>query len=151
MSDDIETVLTALYSNGLDDADESDATLVVEAIGLAALKAQNEELRNDLVRSSEDMGRICAENEALKTAATDLVAAVDRLNLRQIVAGWNGEDLPEAQRFGPHHDELGVRLPTNCGTVYAIDRATEAARAAINPAPATSPQSCTPQSPETGA
>ena len=34
--------------------------------GLAALKAENATLRNDLVRSSSDMGRICAENEALR-------------------------------------------------------------------------------------
>ena len=35
---------------------------------LAALRAENERLKLDLVKSSEDMGRICAENKRMMEA-----------------------------------------------------------------------------------
>jgi hypothetical protein len=51
-----------------------------------------------------------------------LVEAVRRLNLRELVAGWNGENRADGP-YEPHPDKLGVTLRTNAGTVYAIDTA----------------------------
>lgn len=62
-----------------------------------------------------------------------LIAAVEKLGLRQLVAGWNGENKPDGP-YEPHSPRLGVTLRTNAGEVYAIDAATEAARAAIRKA-----------------
>ena len=76
------------------------------------------------------------ENGALREALGALVSAVDRLEIRSLVAGWNGEgrDAP----YSRHHDRLGVTLLTNCGQVYAIDEEVEKARAALS-SPVTSP------------
>lgn len=50
-----------------------------------------------------------------------LVAAVELLGLRRLVAGWNGEGLETP--YTPHEPKLGVRLSVTAGTVYAIDAA----------------------------
>ena len=39
----------------------------------AALRAENAGLREDFVRSSEDMGRICAENAELREVLNDVM------------------------------------------------------------------------------
>ena len=65
-----------------------------------------------------------------RQAMLDLIDEIDRLGLRQIVAGWNGEGLEDGPN-DPHHPELRVTLPTNAGTVYAIDAAVERARLAL--------------------
>jgi hypothetical protein len=61
----------------------------------------------------------------LKVAA--LVEAVRRLGLRELVAGWNGED--REKPYTPHPSGLGVTLKTTCGVVYAIDAALAAIEA----------------------
>ena len=50
-----------------------------------------------------------------------LVKAVERLGLRELVAGWNGEN--REKPYTPHPDNLGAKISTTCGTVYAIDAA----------------------------
>lgn len=66
--------------------------------------------------------------EALKRAITELLGAKALDGIRGLVAGWNGEHLPESERFGRHHEELGVTLPTNCGAIYELDAAMTRAR-----------------------
>ena len=82
-----------------------------------------------------DIFEICEANARdagrLADALIDLVEAVERLGIRETVAGWNGENRPELQRFGPHPDNLLAVIPTNCGTVCAIDKATVDARKAL--------------------
>lgn len=58
-------------------------------------------------------------------AATErLVAAVEKLGLRDLVSDWNGEKKPRP--YAPHPAELGVTLRTTCGVVYEIDAAMRA-------------------------
>ena len=56
---------------------------VCEALAaeIRALRAENAQLRNNLVQSSEDMGRICAENESLRQDWEDREADVLRLGV----------------------------------------------------------------------
>lgn len=75
-------------------------------------------------------------------AHDDLVAALDKLvnakalsGVRQMVAGWNGENLPEGRHYERHPKGLGATLPkTNCGAVYDLDDAMTAALAALSKA-----------------
>lgn len=53
-----------------------------------------------------------------------LIEAVSALGLRQLVAGWNGEDLGE--QYPPHPASQLAMLNTTCGVVYAIDTALRA-------------------------
>ncbi len=69
--------------------------------------------------------------EALETALTDVLNAKALSGIRELVAGWNGEHLPENERFGRHHDNLGVTLPTNCGAIYELDEAMLRARSLL--------------------
>lgn len=74
---------------------------------------------------------IRAQAEAVARAEIEeLVAAVDALDLRQLVAGWNGENRPDGP-YEPHPRKLGVTLRTNAGQVYDLDAATEAVRALL--------------------
>lgn len=76
---------------------------------------------------------------SLIAAAPDLLAALDALlnakaleGVREVVAGWNGENRPEGPHTSRHPDSLGATLPkTNCGAVYALDEAMQRARDAI--------------------
>ena len=43
---------------------------------LAAIRAENERLKLDLVQSSEDMGRICAENAKCRAIISECAAAL---------------------------------------------------------------------------
>lgn len=69
----------------------------------------------------------------------ELIEALDALvnakalaGVREQVAGWNGEHLPEDKRHGAHPAKLGATLPkTNCGAVYALDDAMTRARSVI--------------------
>jgi hypothetical protein len=69
----------------------------------------------------------------------ELVAALDALvnakalsGVREQVAGWNGEHLPDDKRYGAHPSKLGATLPkTNCGAVYELDDAMVAAHAIL--------------------
>ena len=63
-------------------------------------------------------------SEPIKSAAVlgELIKAVNELGLRDLVAGWNGENREDGP-LEPHPNNLGVTLKTNAGTVYAIDAA----------------------------
>ena len=72
-------------------------------------------------------------SEGLREALEKLVNAKALAGVRALVAGWNGEDRPEGQRYGRHPDRLGATLPkTNCKAVYELDEAMQAARAALS-------------------
>lgn len=68
------------------------------------------------------------------SAEQKLIAAVRKLGLRELVAGWNGENRADGP-YEPHPAKLGVTLRTNAGTVYEIDRALEAFAATPKPEP----------------
>ena len=70
------------------------------------------------------------ERELLE-ALTRAEAAIDALEVRDLVAGWNGERFPEGQRYSPHPARLRVTLPTTAGRVYELDDAAKQARSAI--------------------
>ena len=52
-----------------------------------------------------------------------LAAAIRLLDLEPLVEGWH-----KGGAYDRHPDELGVRLPTNCGTVYALVAALRASK-----------------------
>ena len=66
----------------------------------------------------------------------DLVAALDAIigaqalvGVRDLVAGWNGENRPEGPHVSRAPDSLGAILPpTTCGAVYALDEAMQRGR-----------------------
>ena len=57
-------------------------------------------------------------------AVQALVKAVEKLGLRELVAGWNGENKDEP--YAPHSPRLGATIKTTCGVVYEIDAALRA-------------------------
>jgi hypothetical protein len=70
-----------------------------------------------------------AEVERLREALERLVEAKALAGVRGIVAGWNGEGKPDGP-YKRHPKSLGATLPkTNCGAVYELDDALQAARA----------------------
>jgi hypothetical protein len=67
----------------------------------------------------------------LEASLRKLVSAQALNGVRGLVAGWNGENLPEPHRER-HPSKLGATLPkTNCGAVYELDEAMQEARAAL--------------------
>lgn len=75
------------------------------------------------------------EREALERAARRLIDSDLAEQIRKLVAGWNGEGVPEEYRMGRHDDALGVTLPTNCGAIYMLDEVLSAFRAALEAKP----------------
>lgn len=69
----------------------------------------------------------------------EVTGALDRLvnakaigGVRELVAGWNGEGRPDGP-YPRHDNRLGATLPkTNCGQIYELDDAMQAARAALS-------------------
>lgn len=69
----------------------------------------------------------------------ELALVLDRLvnapalkGVRELVAGWNGENRPEGPYKDRHPNRLGATLPkTNCGAVYELDEAMQSARALL--------------------
>jgi len=62
-------------------------------------------------------------------ALRDVVDAEALAGVRDMVAGWNGENRPEGPYAERHPNRLGATLPkTNCGAVYALDEALSRAR-----------------------
>lgn len=68
--------------------------------------------------------------KALVEATEGFLSAFDKLKVRLLVAGWNGEDKSDGP-YERHPNLLGVTLRTNCGQVYALDEAAEGARDAL--------------------
>lgn len=87
------------------------------------------EIENRLFYPTSDAA--ARQAEAMKREMAALLNTEALSGIRALVAGWNGEHLPENERFGRHHDELGVKLPTTCGAIYALDEAMIRARALI--------------------
>jgi hypothetical protein len=67
----------------------------------------------------------------LEAALSSVVSAVDQLNIRALVSGWNGEECDKP--YEPHSPKLRINLSTRAGYVYEIDKALSAAHAALNP------------------
>ena len=59
-------------------------------------------------------------------AVQALVKAVEKLGLRELVAGWNGEN--KDKPYAPHPPSLGATIKTTCGVVYEVDAAIRAAQ-----------------------
>ena len=57
-------------------------------------------------------------------AVEALVKAVEKLGLRELVAGWNGEN--KDKPYAPHPPSLGATIKTTCGVVYEVDAAIRA-------------------------
>lgn len=71
--------------------------------------------------------------QELIDAAKAVLEAKALSGVRALVAGWNGEDKPEGQRYGRHPNKLGATLPkTTCGAVYELDEAMQRLRTAIS-------------------
>jgi len=72
-----------------------------------------------------------AQRDKLKEALTELVNAKAIGGVREIVAGWNGENRPDGP-YERHPAQLGATLPkTDCGSVYELDEAMQRARQAL--------------------
>lgn len=78
----------------------------------------------------ETIARVCKERDDFKALLRNLVEAKALAGVRGIVAGWNGESLPEPHKTR-HDPRLGARIETNCGAMYALDEALTAARTAL--------------------
>jgi len=109
---------------------------------LASKEGECEGLRASLALRDATIEQQIPRERELRMAAesrlTTALAALERLasakllsQIRPLVAGWNGENLPPEKRYGRHHAELGVTLRTNTGEVYAIDEAIVEARATL--------------------
>lgn len=69
--------------------------------------------------------------ERAEKALDALVNAKALSGVRGLVSGWNGEDRPEPYNER-HPPSLGATLPkTNCGAVYELDEAMQAARSVL--------------------
>lgn len=69
----------------------------------------------------------------LKVALRNLVNAKAISGVREMVAGWNGENRPDGPYVERHPSRLGATLPkTDCGSVYELDEAMQAARALLS-------------------
>ncbi len=73
------------------------------------------------------------EREAqLEAALSALVNAKALSGVREMVAGWNGENRPEGPFLSRHPARLGAVIRTNCGAVYDLDEAMTNARLALS-------------------
>lgn len=87
-------------------------------------------------QDANHMSEIEAENRRLREALCHLVNARALAGVRELVAGWNGENLPDGPYRERHPARLGATLPkTNCGAVYELDEAMQEARAALQKEP----------------
>lgn len=73
--------------------------------------------------------------DELRRALDRLVNAKALAGVRQQVAGWNGEHLPEDKRYERHPPRLGARIETTCGAIYDLDEAMTAARSLLDTSP----------------
>lgn len=101
-------------------------------------KARAEQFQRERAELSDKLnGTPCAqirwqeELNILREALGALVNAKALSEVRQIVAGWNGEHLPPEKRYGRHPSNLGASIKTNCGRVYELDELMKKARTAI--------------------
>jgi len=69
----------------------------------------------------------CKVLEGFIEESRELLACVDKLGIRKLVAGWHGENNPRGP-YPPHPKNLGVKLDTTAGLVVLMDRAAEALR-----------------------
>ncbi len=83
------------------------------------------------IGSKMDKMRAEADAKRYRDALEKLVTAKALSGIRALVAGWNGEDKPEDQRYGRHPDGLGVRIETSCGEIYELDEIMRDARAVL--------------------
>ena len=72
----------------------------------------------------DEASRILAALPPADDAVEALVKAVEKLGLRELVAGWNGEN--KDKPYAPHPPSLGATIKTTCGVVYEIDAAIRA-------------------------
>jgi hypothetical protein len=79
----------------------------------------------------DDVSALVTSWRTRSDALKALVASIDKMGVRALVAGWNGEGR-EVAPFKRHPARLGATLRTNCGNVYALDEATERARKLLN-------------------
>ena len=64
-----------------------------------------------------------------REAINRLVNAKALAGVRDVVAGWNGENRPEGPYNERHPNNLGATLPkTTCGAIYELDDAMQSAR-----------------------
>ena len=112
--------------------------------GLGAVGAGEEpDNPNEFVRRFETppiQKEAAATIQSLVARIAELEAGLDCLvnakalsGVRELVAGWNGENQPDGPYAERHPARLGATLPkTNCGAVYALDEAMQAARILLN-------------------
>lgn len=87
---------------------------------------------------SEAITMLAEERDALESQVAELTQKLERLvsakalsGIRTLVAGWNGENLPQPH-IARHPSTLGARIETNCGAIYELDEAMQEARAFLN-------------------
>ena len=135
------------------DVDEGEPTPYVRADIYDALvkerdewKARAQQFQGERADLADKLhGTPCAEirwqheRDALAADKAELLAALERLagakaikGVRELVAGWNGENLPEGPYTERHPSRLGATLPkTNCGAVYELDEVMQEAHALL--------------------
>lgn len=84
-----------------------------------AIRARD--LESSLSSARSEIARL---REALET----LVNAPALEKVESIVAGWSG---PPERPYSPHPANLGARIETTCGRIYALDKAIKDARSVL--------------------
>ena len=103
------------------DADRKRRCEAAAAYVVAARTAEPEDTQRSEASHNETL--------ALIEAAERVVAANLAKQLRQTVAGWDGENRPES--FSRHPADFRATIPTTCGDVYEMDDAAKALDKAV--------------------
>jgi len=105
------------------------------ALSRSEVVANSEHLMHQFEQLKAERDRLAAENGLLVEALDQLVTAKALKGVREVVAGWNGENRPDGLYTERHPNKLGATLPkTNCGAVYELDEAMQAGRLALDKA-----------------
>lgn len=102
----------------------------------AAARRTAEAERDRAQTACEQIGIRLNEAEAreatLRAALRRIINAKALRGVRELVAGWNGENRPDGPYAERHPARLGATLPkTTCGAVYELDEAMQSARTAL--------------------
>lgn len=113
-----------------DEANERCAAAVEDYnVQLAGHRLSAKQATENLLRATAAESTLSSQAALLEEArkvATKLSESGLGKYIRTLVAGWDGENRPEHQRFGKHPKTLGSTIPTTAGDVYDLDEAIRA-------------------------
>lgn len=103
------------------------------AAAVLALRLELYDANCKVDEAAEALAASEAKRKDAEERLSNLVNAKALAGVRDLVAGWNGENRPDGPYAERHPPRLGATLPkTDCGAVYELDEAMQAARAALD-------------------